>query len=112
MKRLLAAVLCFVILSGFPVVKAQEAAISVEKDVLLSALYEADISAMQEALTLGLITSEELTQYYLDRIEAYNKPYNCFITICDNALEVARQKDADRTQGQAKGALFGIPIVV
>ena len=112
MKRLLAAVLCLVMLSGFPVARAQEATVSVEKEALLSALYEADISAMQEALSLGLVTSEELTQYYLDRIEAYNKPYNCFITICDNALEVARQRDEDRAKGLANGALFGIPIVV
>ena len=112
MKRILAAVLCLVILSGIPVVQAQEAAVSVEQDTLLSALYEADISAIQKALSLGLITSVELTQYYLDRIEAYNKPYNCFITICDNALEIARQRDADREKGLAKGALFGIPIVV
>ena len=112
MKRILAAVLCLVILSGIPVVQAQEAAVSVEQDTLLSALYEADISAMQKALSLGLVTSVELTQYYLDRIEAYNKPYNCFITICDNALEVARQRDEDRGNGLAKGALFGIPIVI
>lgn len=112
MKRILAAVLCLVILSGIPVVQAQEAAVSVEQDTLLSALYEADISAMQEALSLGLITSEELTEYYLQRIEDYNKPFNCFITICDNALEIARQRDADREKGLAKGALFGIPIVV
>ena len=112
MKRILAAVLCLVLLSSFPIAKAQEATVSVEKDTLLSALYEADISAMQEALSLELVTSEELTQYYLDRIEAYNNPYNCFITICDNALEVARQRDEDRQNGLAKGDLFGIPIVI
>jgi len=112
MKRIFAAVLCIAMLCGSPVVNAQEAVVSVEKDTLLSALYEADISAMQEALSLGLVTSEELTQYYLQRIEDYNEPYNCFITICDNALEVARQRDADRKKGLAEGALFGIPIVV
>lgn len=112
MKRILAALLCLVILGSFPVANALEVTVSVEEEVLLSALYEADISAMQEALNLGLVTSEELTNYYLQRIEDYNKPYNCFITICDNALEVARQRDADRKKGLAQGALFGIPIVV
>ena len=112
MKRILAAILCLIILCSFPVAKALEVTVSVEKEVLLSALYETDISAMQEALSLGLITSEELTEYYLQRIEDYNKPFNCFITICDNALEIARQRDADREKGLAKGALFGIPIVV
>lgn len=83
-----------------------------EKSALLSALYEADISTVREALDLGLITCEELTAYYLERIETYNKTYNCFITLCDNALEVARQRDELLATGEGHGLLFGIPVVV
>lgn len=83
-----------------------------EKNALLSALYEADISAVREALDLGLITCEELTAYYLERIETYNETYNCFITLCDNALEVARQRDELLAVGEGHGLLFGIPVVV
>ena len=82
------------------------------KEAILSALYEADISSMREAIDLGLITCEELTAYYLDRISTYNKFNNCFITICSDALEIARQRDQALAQGAAKGTLFGIPIVI
>lgn len=83
-----------------------------EKNALLSALFQADIATQREAIALRLITCRELTDYYLERIEAYNKPYNCFITLCDNATEVADRRDAALAAGEAKGSLFGIPIVV
>lgn len=112
MKRLFAAILCLIFcLSLFPAAQAAEE-VTVEKQVLLSALYEADIATIQRALELGIVTSEELTEYYLERIESYNKPYNCFITICDDAAEKAREMDALRAEGKAQGALFGIPIVI
>ena len=83
-----------------------------EKRSLLSALYQADIATIREAIRLRLITSRELTAYFLERIEAYNKTYNCFISLCDNALEIAEQRDAAIAAGEADGSLFGIPIVV
>lgn len=83
-----------------------------DKRALLSALYEADISTVREAIDLRLISCEELTACYLERIETYNEPYNCFITLCDNALEVARQRDEQLAAGEGEGVLFGIPVVV
>ena len=82
------------------------------KEALLSALFEADIATLREAIDLRLITCHELTAYYLERIEAYNKTFNCFITLCDNALEEADKRDAALAEGTAHGSLFGIPIVV
>lgn len=112
-KRLFATLLCVLLFVSYAVpAGASENAVIVEKEVLLSALYEADITTIQEALTLELITSEELTAYYLKRITDYNDPYNCFITLCDDALDIARQRDTQRRQGQASGPLFGIPIVI
>lgn len=84
----------------------------VEKEAILSALYEADISALRQAISIGLISCEELTAFYLERIETYNAPYNCFITICEDALTVARQRDQQLASGQAEGFLFGIPVVI
>ena len=82
------------------------------KEMLFASLYEADITSMRKALDLGLLTCTELTGYYLERIEAYNETYNCFITLCDDAMEVAAQRDADLQAGAATGKLFGIPVVV
>ena len=86
--------------------------VEVNKEALLAALYEADISSIREAIDLGLITCVELTEYYLERIEAYNDTFQCFITLCDNALQVAEERDAELASGKAEGKLFGIPIVV
>lgn len=83
-----------------------------QKQELLDALYEADITSIREAIDLGLITCRELTEYYLERIEAYEDTFHCFITLCDNALEEADKRDAAIANGTAEGALFGIPIVV
>ncbi len=83
-----------------------------DKSAILSALYEADISTIREAIDLELITCEELTSYYLERIEKYNDKYNCFITMCDDALEVAKQRDEELKDGNSDGVLFGIPVVI
>ncbi len=83
-----------------------------EKKAVLSALYEADIATVRRAVELRLISCVELTAYYLERIEAYNTPYNCFITMCDNALAEAQKRDELITAGTAQGALFGVPVVV
>ena len=83
-----------------------------EKYELMHSLYEAEIADVAQAIRQGHISCQELTWYYLQRIEKYNEPYNCFITICDNAMEVARQRDAELVAGTAEGNLFGVPIVV
>lgn len=83
-----------------------------EKYKLMEGLYEADITYVVEAIRAGHISCQELTWYYLQRIEKYNAPYNCFITLCDNAMEVAAQRDAALLAGTAEGTLFGVPIVV
>lgn len=103
---LLLSVLCV------PVAAEPEERTKSGKEAVLAALYEADLSEIKSALDAQLLTSVELTQYYLDRIEAYNTQFNCFITMCDDALEIAAQRDAQRAEGKAEGLLFGIPVVI
>lgn len=65
---------------------------------------------MSAALTQGEISSVELTQIFLERIEQHDQVLNSFITVtADQALEQARQADQYRRQGQA-GPLTGIPL--
>ena len=115
MKRLFSLLLCFVlILSVVPVqpYAAQNNLAESKLEAVLAAVYEADIASLRLALDEGLITSKALTQYYLNRIAQYDDPYNCFITMCDDAIEVAEQRDTAITQGEGKGLLFGIPVVI
>lgn len=111
MKRLIAIFMAFlIVLTSLITVSGSET--TTNKNAILSALYEADIATIREAIDLKIITCEELTAYYLERIEKYNDKYNCFITMCDNALEVAKQKDIALEKGENDGLLFGIPVVV
>ncbi len=113
MKRILAFLILILLLAAMIPVQAQPVdGFSVGREAILSSLYEADIATLREAIDLGLVSCEELTAYYLERIRTYNEPYNCFITICDDALDVARQRDQAMAEGADRGILFGVPIVI
>lgn len=113
-KRIWALALALCLLTSLLPARAQaeEIDVPVDKNAVLSGLYEADIVSLREAMDLGFITSRELTEYYLDRIEKYDAPYDCFITICEDALIQADARDAQLAQGEKKGILHGIPIVI
>jgi Asp-tRNA(Asn)/Glu-tRNA(Gln) amidotransferase A subunit family amidase len=56
------------------------------------------------------ITSERLTEIYLDRIGRFDPKLHCVITLTkDHALEQARQADKEITAGRYRGPLHGIP---
>lgn len=116
MKRLCALVLtlilCAVLAQPCAAVSPSGPLTEAQRQSLLAVLCEADIPSLRRALDSGVLSCEELTAWYLERIEAYNGTYNCFITLCDNALEEARKRDAALAAGTAEGALFGIPVVV
>ena len=111
MKKFLSLFMTILMLCGMIFTVSAEKVV-VDKNAVLSALYEADISTIREAIDLKIISCEELTAYYLERIEKYNAPYNCFITLCDDALEVAKQRDEALAKGENDGLLFGLPVVV
>lgn len=68
------------------------------------------IHAAKDALTRGEMTSVELTQEVLDRIDTVEPAVNAFITrTSEVALAQAAQADAMRSRG-AGGPLCGIPL--
>ena len=57
-----------------------------------------------------LLTSERLTQLYLDRLQRFDAKLHCVITLVrDQALEQARQADREIAAGRYRGPLHGIP---
>ncbi len=113
LKKALSILLATLIFFSTPLMIFAETEIAdSEKQAILSALYESDISTVRSAIEAEIISCEELTEYYLERIEKYNKDYNCFITLCDDSLEVARERDIQLSRGENTGLLFGIPIVI
>lgn len=78
-------------------------------------LLEATVTDIDQAFDAGALTSEELTQLYLNRIEAYDKQgptLNSLITINPNALETARSLDQERKVKGSRGPLDGIPVIL
>ena len=62
-------------------------------------------------LRSGELSPVELTQAYLDRIDALNGDLGAYITVMgEQALAQARQAAADMQAGANKGALHGIPV--
>jgi amidase len=78
-------------------------------------LIEATIAEITKAFDFGALTAEQLVQLYLNRIETYDQKgpaLNSMISVNPNALEIARELDAERQAGTLKGPLHGIPIVL
>ena len=76
---------------------------------------EASISDIHDAMRAGTLTSRELVQLYLDRIEAYDKQgsaLNAIITINPNALARAEDLDTVFADSGMVGPLHGIPVIV
>lgn len=68
------------------------------------------LKALSDMLASGEISSQELTQHFLDRIQQHDQELNSFITVTEElALEQAKAADASRAAGNAT-ALTGIPI--
>lgn len=73
---------------------------------------ELTVEQAQAAFASGAMTSEALTQAFLDRIAEYNPGYNAIIFLNPDALADAREIDRRRAAGEALGPLAGVPVVV
>jgi amidase len=77
---------------------------------------EATIDDIHKAYKDGSLTAHQLTQIYLDRIDAYDKHgpmINSVINLNPKALEEADRIDAEyKKTGKLVGPLHGIPILV
>jgi len=79
------------------------------------AVEELSISTIGEAFANGSLTSQRLTQLYLNRIEALNRRgpnLRAVLETNPEALKVAFALDAERKQRGPRGPLHGIPILI
>ena len=77
--------------------------------------YETSITEIHEAMAAGEVTARQLVEYYLARIEAYDKQgpaINSIITINPNALQRADELDRAYRRDGLTGVLHGIPMIV
>lgn len=70
-------------------------------------------AALAESLAAGTVSSVEVTQAHLDRIDAVEPALHAFLHVAhDEALATARDVDARRAAGEALHPLAGVPVAV
>ena len=73
----------------------------------------ASVKEQAHWMTTGQITSRELTEIYLERIDRYGDLLQCFVTVTPGiARAQAERADEERASGQVRGPLHGIPYGV
>ena len=76
-------------------------------------LMETTISKVHQAMLNGELTVRQLIDYYLGRIEAYEKDLNSIILVNPNAQEEADLLDRKLQEtGKLSGPLHGIPVML
>jgi len=73
---------------------------------------EYDVSALRHAQQSGEVSAEELTRYFLNRIDQIDPKLNSVLAIDPTALDQARALDQALASGQAAGPLHGIPVLI
>ena len=73
-------------------------------------MHKLTVAQQVQGLAAGEFSSEELTQYYIDRIETHDAAINSFITFTpEQALQSARLADQRGSEG---GVLNGVPFAL
>jgi amidase len=78
-------------------------------------LNEESITSLQEKISAGKYSSEQITKLYLDRIDAIDKKgpmLNSVIEINPDAMNIAKAMDNERKSGKTRGPLHGIPVLI
>ena len=78
-------------------------------------LLEFDISQIQSAYDSGSLSVEDVVQAYISRIEAIDQSgpgLNSVVSINPDALRIAKKLDEELRNGQSRGPLHGIPILL
>ena len=90
--------------------------VAVDSDPTLAfELDEETIGSLQEKLTSGKYTSQQLVELYLKQIDVIDKnglKLNAIIEINPDAVSIAKDMDMERSEGKRRGLLHGIPVVI
>ena len=76
-------------------------------------LSELSLAEASARLRAGSVTSTQLVEACLARIQTYNPKINAFITVLrEQALRQAKEAEAELRAGRSRGPLHGIPIAL
>ena len=108
MKKLIYGLICLCIFACSPQEEKESAARSLD-------LEETTIEELQYGYANGMFTIEEVTTYYIERIEnidASGPELNSVIMINPDAIEIAKNLDYEWSNGAIRGPLHGIPVLL
>jgi amidase len=77
-------------------------------------VYEKTVSELQDAMTRGTVTSEDIVREYLTRLTQYDRhgpTFRALLSLNPHAVADARARDAERTAGRVRSPFHGVPIV-
>jgi len=76
-------------------------------------LIYASATAQAQEIRTGGVSSRELVEMHLKRIEAVNPKLNAVVQLAaEDALRAARRADEDLAKGMLRGPLHGVPITI
>lgn len=76
-------------------------------------IVEANVQQLEKLLEDGKLTSQELVLFYVDRIQKYDVgQLNSITELNPDALYIAHLRDIQRKNGEVKGPLQGIPVLL
>ena len=82
-------------------------------DQVMEDICDMDGESLLRLLSVGAVTSRQVTEASIERIEALNPEVTAFVSVCfDAALASAELADRDRRAGRALGLLAGLPVAV
>src|SRR5438046_608811 len=79
---------------------------------MIEDLLSKSLNEVVHLITSRALSSVDLTQTYLNRIEEANSSVNAIVTIAPDILERARHCDSELARGNVIGPLHGIPLTV
>ena len=77
-------------------------------------VFEKTVTELQEAMTKGIVTSEDITREYLARLTLYDRhgpAFRSVLAINPRVIADARARDAERAAGTVLSPFHGVPIV-
>jgi aspartyl-tRNA(Asn)/glutamyl-tRNA(Gln) amidotransferase subunit A len=75
-------------------------------------LIYSDATKLAELIRERKVSSVEVVQAHLDRIEATDEKINAIVTVNDDALDAAKEADEQLAAGGETGPLHGVPFTV
>ncbi|KAE8154491.1 amidase signature domain-containing protein [Aspergillus avenaceus] len=77
-----------------------------------SPLINASVETLQDELSGGCYTSEILVKAYITRINEVNSALHPIVEVNPDALHIAKELDKEREEGETRGPMHGIPVLI